>query len=62
MNLKVLDRSSKVWQVYCWGSFSNSDETEEDFEEDDDIYYYQVHFICNFKIITCENNSSNITQ
>ena len=41
--------------------FSDSDETEEESEEDDDdIDYDQVPFTRKFKVITWENNSSNM--
>ena len=41
--------------------FSDSDKTEEEFDEDDDnIDYYQVLVTRKFKVITCENNSSNM--
>ena len=51
----------KVWEVCCWRSFSDSDETEEESEEDDnDIDYDQVLVTRKFKVITWENNSSNI--
>ena len=59
---KVPDWSPKVWEVCCWSSFfSDSDETEEESEEDDnDIDYDQVPITRKFKVITWENNSSNM--
>ena len=51
----------KVWEVWCWEVFSDSDETKEKSEEDDDdIDFDQVPITRKFKAITCENNSSNL--
>ena len=58
---KVPDWSPIVQEVCCWRSFSDSDETEEESEEDDnDIDYDQVPITRKFKVITWENNSSNM--